>query len=275
MTVQGEDLYEFNPFPNTPSKDFYFLKATEGVTFRDPTYQARAAAVRAAGKVLGAYHYWHYADSEFEQVSVFAQHAQLLPGDVGILDFEDDGTWHTLTAGAIATRGTLTMNQMRHAFPYNRLLLYCNETTFYTIVQPFNVPQGDGLWIAHPGGRPTMPFLFWQYGQTGVDLDEGEFSTPADLHLWAGTQHTTDWMTEIMGRLPTLSDGWNDQANHSHACHNLQAMLNVDGFGLAVDGAFGPHTNTAVRGFQRDSHLAQDGVVGPHTWSVLLTGLDL
>jgi peptidoglycan hydrolase-like protein with peptidoglycan-binding domain len=42
--------------------------------------------------------------------------------------------------------------------------------------------------------------------------------------------------------------------------------------GLAVDGVFGPNTETAVRDFQDGAGLVVDGIVGPATWAALPDG---
>lgn len=49
----------------------------------------------------------------------------------------------------------------------------------------------------------------------------------------------------------------------------LQKALNKKGYGLEVDGDFGPATDKAVRLFQRASGLFVDGKVGPYTWEKL------
>jgi putative chitinase len=49
----------------------------------------------------------------------------------------------------------------------------------------------------------------------------------------------------------------------------LQAALRDNGFALAVDGAFGPATELAVRLWQRSRGLVPDGIVGPRTWKSL------
>lgn len=55
-----------------------------------------------------------------------------------------------------------------------------------------------------------------------------------------------------------------------HPVRTLQQLLRAHGQSVAVDGAFGPATETAVRAFQQQAHLALDGIVGPLTWSALI-----
>jgi hypothetical protein len=70
--------------------------------------------------------------------------------------------------------------------------------------------------------------------------------------------------------LPILREG----ASGPHV-RWAQILLNQPGAAnppLRVDGAFGPKTLAAVRGFQRLSSLSPDGVVGMHTWVKLVAG---
>jgi len=50
----------------------------------------------------------------------------------------------------------------------------------------------------------------------------------------------------------------------------LQRLLSMDGSNLAIDGIFGPGTQSAVRAFQKRHGLVVDGIVGPKTWAELL-----
>ena len=59
------------------------------------------------------------------------------------------------------------------------------------------------------------------------------------------------------------------RGQHSGCVTELQSLLNHHGAELAVDGDFGPLTETAVRAFQAEKGLAVDGIVGPQTKSAL------
>ena len=67
--------------------------------------------------------------------------------------------------------------------------------------------------------------------------------------------------------LPVLTRGCTGESVRA-----LQALLNLRGAALEIDGSFGALTDAAVRDFQRRRGLAVDGIVGPATWAALVTG---
>jgi peptidoglycan hydrolase-like protein with peptidoglycan-binding domain len=50
----------------------------------------------------------------------------------------------------------------------------------------------------------------------------------------------------------------------------LQQLLRARNHPVAVDGIFGPMTESAVKAFQQSKSLAADGIVGPITWPKLV-----
>jgi peptidoglycan hydrolase-like protein with peptidoglycan-binding domain len=60
------------------------------------------------------------------------------------------------------------------------------------------------------------------------------------------------------------------QGDEQHPVQTLQYLLCERGYGVTVDGIFGPKTDAAVRAFQRQKGLAVDGIAGPNTWSALI-----
>jgi len=53
----------------------------------------------------------------------------------------------------------------------------------------------------------------------------------------------------------------------------IQGLLKERGATVVIDGTYGAATTTAVKAFQRKSHLAVDGFVGPATWPKLVVTL--
>ena len=50
----------------------------------------------------------------------------------------------------------------------------------------------------------------------------------------------------------------------------IQSLLKARGFNLAIDGKFGPITESKVKELQDQKGLAKDGIVGPQTWQALI-----
>jgi peptidoglycan hydrolase-like protein with peptidoglycan-binding domain len=50
----------------------------------------------------------------------------------------------------------------------------------------------------------------------------------------------------------------------------VQQLLRARSHPVAVDGIFGPLTESAVKAFQQSKGLAADGIVGPNTWPKLV-----
>jgi peptidoglycan hydrolase-like protein with peptidoglycan-binding domain len=60
------------------------------------------------------------------------------------------------------------------------------------------------------------------------------------------------------------------EGDQQHPVMTLQYLLRARGHSLNADGAFGPVTEAAVRGFQQQKGLAVDGIVGVATWSAVI-----
>ncbi|MET0606495.1 MAG: peptidoglycan-binding protein [Beijerinckiaceae bacterium] len=64
---------------------------------------------------------------------------------------------------------------------------------------------------------------------------------------------------------PVVKNGSN-----GHPIKTLQHLLRARGQSVAVDGAFGPQTEGAVKAFQQSRGLTADGIVGPVTWAAVI-----
>lgn len=94
------------------------------------------------------------------------------------------------------------------------------------------------------------------YGIVKTDL------TGSGWDFWAYC-HLLDY-TPVLGATPNVVPGIRFGERGARVKW-LQTALNLKGYGLKVDGIFGPATNAAVRHFQGKSGLKVDGICGPKT----------
>ncbi len=95
-------------------------------------------------------------------------------------------------------------------------------------------------------------------------LSTGPATGPGTSGQTSGNPGTTNGGTVAVATRPTVRRG----ANGAHVTY-LQTRLKALGYTIAVDGVFGPGTESTVRSFQRSNSLTADGIVGPQTWALL------
>jgi lysozyme len=138
-------------------------KATQGLTFQDPTYGTNRQQANAAGLLWGAYHFGTGADGVSE-AEYFLNFAQPAPGDLLVLDFEQNTQGPTMTlddARAFVTH----IHQATGQWPgiYGGSLL---KQPLGTSSDP--VLANCWLWLSQYGPTAVVPvnwatWTMWQY----------------------------------------------------------------------------------------------------------------
>lgn len=161
--------------------------------------------------------------------------------------------------------------------------VYCSESNVTAVVNALvtaGIKSGPSLWVANwdltqaqaaamveAAGGP-FPVIGVQYGNRGT-YDVSVFSA-AWLAAVSGDpapapKPAPGWTETLMNELPALAQGATGED-----VRTLQGALTARHYTVAVDGAFGPATKTALQAFQRSAGLTVDGVAGQHSWVKLL-----
>jgi hypothetical protein len=114
-----------------------------------------------------------------------------------------------------------------------------------------NVARTVDIGFDHDGADPLTTMVFFRPGIIDFVFHStmlGRTIMPGSLSPW-----------------PEVKSGSN-----GHPIKTLQYLLRARGHNIAVDGVFGPQTETAVKAFQGNQGLAADGVVGPTVWPALV-----
>jgi hypothetical protein len=171
--IEGIDIshWQAQTPPLGTSLGFVFARATYG-TYPDDRYAQHAANVRAAGKVLGAYHFGRYGDPASQARAFLAT-----IGDVRLvaLDFEKDGTNRHMTPD----QARLFIRSVQATG--RTVGLYASDSGFPSLGQNWN-------WVANWSDRPSRPWAFWQYEVSGTPrIDRDRFDgTMEQLRALAG-----------------------------------------------------------------------------------------
>ncbi len=173
-------------------KHFVFMKASEDVDYVDATYGLNRARARAAGLVIGAYHYARPHSTPGDAVAQadhFLDVAGLAKGDLPpVLDLEED---NGLSTTALQTWVRSYVGRI-HARTGVRTVIYTSPSFWSAEMGGtdwFATNDYRAVWVAHwtTAAAPKVPagdwagfgWTFWQYSATGsvpgiggnVDLD--------------------------------------------------------------------------------------------------------
>lgn len=184
---------------------FAFIKATEGETYVDSTFDENWAGAKRAGILRGAYHFFHPNMNPTRQAERFIQTVRAV-GDGGelppVIDLE---AADEIGRDTIISRAKTWIDRVQQTLG-KRPIIYSSP---YFLKDSFSVPGGGPpawtkdyvLWIAnYEVSEPYLPkgwlkWTFWQYTDKGrisgintnVDLDWFN-GTVAQLYQFAGVQ---------------------------------------------------------------------------------------
>ncbi|MFJ3235386.1 glycoside hydrolase family 25 protein [Streptomyces sp. NPDC086787] len=181
--LHGIDVSAFQPTTyDTDGLSFAFIKATEGRSYTNPRLTAQTRTARAAGLVVGFYHFL-WPGELTAQAEYFVSHAPERPGDILAVD------WETTSDGTHADNAEKDrfIRKVKELRPANRVVLYANRNFWLDI--DVTSYAGDGLWIADyvTAGKPRIKakWLFHQYTSDPHDKNVARFESRSALREWA------------------------------------------------------------------------------------------
>ena len=167
---------------------FAILKATEGVTFVDKTFNTFRQGARDAGLKVGYYHYFHPENPVDQQVKLFCDTVGKAEPDALrlVIDAEDASKWAPYTVDQRVKMVEDFLQGVQNRLGTTpKVSIYCSPNFAKDTLGNSPALGKYSLWIANYGvTEPTLPkpwgrWDFWQYTDKGkvpgingnVDID--------------------------------------------------------------------------------------------------------
>ena len=147
---------------------YIFIRATEGITYRDPYFKSNFNAAQAAGLIVGAYHFYETNDDPTLQLENFTNVATLKPGNLPpVVDIEK---LHNQDDSSLAEGIQDFLDGLESQYGV-KPIIYSGRNFSNKYLAGF----GDyPLWLAeYDVSSPTVPegwsdWTFWQWSQTST-----------------------------------------------------------------------------------------------------------
>lgn len=158
--------------------EFAILKCTEALNYFDATFEKNKRDARAAGVLLGFYHFARGNDAVKEADFFMSKVGDLQEGEFLVLDYEIDlPNWQFSSAGDWCKKWLDRVYEKAGFRP----LLYSNEARIVGIDFSQVAKANYGLWIAKYGDNDAIPepnevpntdewkfYAIWQFSSTGM-----------------------------------------------------------------------------------------------------------
>lgn len=148
---------------------FAYIKATEGATLKDPTYDIRSVEVERHGISKGAYHFLHLGSDINEQIKNFTETATWTPGDMPpALDVELESEIKTHGVAKLLYM-TFTWLETIEEKMGVRPIIYTRESIRDNYLSKDSRFKKYQCWIAryHPDGPVNKEWKLWQLSEKG------------------------------------------------------------------------------------------------------------
>jgi lysozyme len=221
-TLEGVDVSGYDATIDWTSvkasgRVFAIAKATEGSTIVDAEFANNWAAMKTAGVVRSAYHFFHCSSDPVTQANFFlGVMGTLEPGDLPpSLDFEDTTTCAASTGIAMAIQWLDAVAAQTGTLP----IIYTSVNVLSQFTNTQALAGHAQLWVASRGVTcPNLPmpyseWIIWQYSLMGtvpgipasngaVDLDQFNGDMSALLALTVGGSSSTSSSTSSTSGAP-------------------------------------------------------------------------
>lgn len=251
------------------------IKATEGVSYKNPCMQTHVEQAKANGLNFGLYHYYSPSNGAEEQAKFFCDTIRGLGYNViPVLDFEDKNISDK------SNNINKFMNYCKNAlgvtpvlYTYASFLNYLDSSTYqYKLWVAFYMSMSstienlDRCKQLYPivNNYTLCGYQFascYRINGYGGNLDVDRFYD--NILLGSANVASSAPVTPVTSISP------HDYLGTDHKRRFLQYCLNALGYNLAIDGIIGTNSTNAIKDFQARHGLVVDGLVGKNTWSCI------